>query len=58
MFHENFLLHDVDKKVQDMDKSIQLYATYFLEDRQAKEKNKNKKNKFKNIYLTENRKNH
>ena len=41
-----------------MDKSIQLYATYFLEDRQAKEKNKNKKNKFKNIYLTENRKNH
>ena len=50
MLQENFLLKDVEKKVDEMDKSIEFYRSYILADR----KKKKKKKKVKKIYLTEN----
>ena len=50
VLQENFLLKDVEKKVDEMDKSIEFYRSYILADR----KKKKKKKKVKKIYLTEN----
>lgn len=50
LFHENFLLEDVEKRVAEMDRSIEFYRSYILADRKIKTK---KDKKFKKIYLTE-----
>jgi len=47
--NENFLLKDVEKKIIEMDNSIEFYRSYIIADR----KKKNKKKKVKRIYLTE-----
>jgi len=47
--NENFLLKDVEKKIIEMDNSIEFYRSYIIADR----KKKKKKKKVKRIYLTE-----